>query len=211
MGSGLTEFASFAMALLSNEWTWFAIACVVAGVLAHRTLGRFKEVGNVVVESAFPNNDTLAATSFVELIGRASRRMIVHDDGDAMENSIYNTQEVLDKVEARLQEGGFQIIFLFNSSECGELRLCQQLGANPSVTILQAPPRDRDLDVHYRILDDAEVVHLSRHRPGSERRNTKCLNLAGVPADRRVARLTAGIPHLADDLQTAGIRIPATV
>ena len=198
------------MALLSNEWTWFVSASVVAGILARRTLRRFREVGNVVVESAFRNNDALAVTSFVELVGRASRRMIVHDDGDAMKKSIYNSQEVLDTVEARLQEGEFEIVFLFNSTESRNLRLCRQLGSNPSVTILQAPPRDRELDVHYRILDDAEVVHLSRHRPGSEIRNTKCLNLAGVPAGRRVERLKAGIPHLADDLQKAGIHIPAT-
>ena len=204
------EVGNIAAALVSSEWTWFVLASAVAGTLAVRTLRRFREIGDVVVEWAFQNNDTLAATSFLELVDRADRRMIVHDDGDAIDRSIYNTHAVVDKVEARLREGGFEIVFLFNSKERGNLELSRRLGDNPSVTILQAPLRDRDSDVHCRILDDADVVHLSRHRPGAETRNTKCLNLAKVPIGRRVEALQAGIPHLADDLQAAGIRILAS-
>ena len=64
------------------------------------------------------NDDDTATSIFICLVNEVEKKMIIHDDGDNTDASIYNNDQAIDAVKKRLQEhNDLTIKCFFNKKE----------------------------------------------------------------------------------------------
>ena len=156
----------------------FFVLCMAYTYLALLTAWRLLDVKLKAVVKM--NDNSAAGEAFTELLGEAQRRMVVYDDGDGGERSIYNNKDILAKVKDRLEEKkDLRIQFCFNCDE-PELLFRKEFENNPhprvSIKTLHLDKDSRPDDMHYKIIDDGQMAHLSRHKFGSEERRFKLVD-----------------------------------
>lgn len=116
------------------------------------------------------NNDDEAANMLVDLIGAAQESIIIHDDGDNTERSVYNDKRVLEAFRNRLKsKPELEIKCLFNDNDDIEFaKLTDEFKGR--VSIWHSNKKRPEHDVHYKIVDDGRIVYLSEHRHGESER-----------------------------------------
>ena len=116
------------------------------------------------------NSDEEAERMFLSLVAETRREIVIHDDGDDTDVSIYNNDQVLVALRERIREHDIQIRCLFNDEEPGLklLRLAREHPENVHVWYMKGARPDHD--THYKIVDGGRLVHLSQHAHGESER-----------------------------------------
>ena len=138
-----------------------------------------------------PNDDDATVKTFLDLLEKAKRSMVIYDDGDKVAGSIYDNDDVLAKVAAKLKKSpAFKIQCCFDCDDA-TLGFRERFEGNSQVSIetLGYAKEDRPDDVHYKIIDDGQKACLSRHDLGSEERRFKVIDCTRVRPKFVVNRL----------------------
>lgn len=137
---------------------------------------RYADSLNVRVQSG-GNDDQAAAQMFIHVLTKARETLVIHDDGDEREGSIYENDEVVQAVRHRLENcEELEIRCLFNDK--ADLRLVREIGAKhpDRFTVYYLRGARPVGDVHYKIADGGVIGHLSLHGHRQPERNFKLLD-----------------------------------
>ena len=149
-------------AVLGPAGVFFSIAAV--GIYAYYTgalLSLKLDVGR--------NSDAFASEVFVRLLGEAQESMLVCDDGNKMDVSVYEDDSVVDAVRTKLNSyPEFKMYCLFSDTE--ETKFLRAFNDEPRVRIKSGVRRR---PVHYKIIDGGRSGYLSRHAHGETQRSYK--------------------------------------
>ena len=142
------------------------------------------------------NTDPLAAKKFLELLGDAEVSMIIYDDGNDMDDSIYKNSDIVNAVKKKVEEyPEFRVRCLFNSPYQSLFRteLSGYQGCVEIRTRKEPQPR-REGQVHFKIIDDGVKAYLSRHPYGHSEREYRIVDCSKVPEkhSRYVANVILG-------------------
>lgn len=130
------------------------------------------------------NDDDSAVRSFVAMLGEAQESMIVYDDGDNVEGSLYNDRRAIDAVRGKLQANpAFKLQCLFNCDD--HLAFRRELEMEPQVDIRIHSRSVPASAVHYKIIDGGAQAYLSRHDLGSHERRFRIVDCTKVPRRHR--------------------------
>ncbi len=144
---------------------WGVIAIYVVGLLASLYL-LISVQGDMRPEEHGPNSDDRAKDTFIQLIGKTNRLLIIHDDGNNFADSIYNNEEVISALRDRLRKkrkARVQCLFNYPDHQLKLLELARSDEFRQRIEIwYMAGDRPPD-DIHYKIVDSGKMVHLSRH------------------------------------------------
>ena len=154
-----------------------ALLCFVAAV---RILYKGYAVLRVSTTTSDWNSDDVAVEHFMSLLNEAEDGMVVYDDGNDMEGSIYKSARVIDAVRLKLTDNpAFKLSCHFNFDE--SLPFTQQLGVCSGVRISTGRGVRPDDDVHYKIIDGGRKAHLSRQALASKERRFQVIDNTDVP------------------------------
>ena len=129
-------------------------------------------------------DDELAVRSFVAMLGEARESMIVYDDGEDIEGSLYNDRRSIDAVRDKLQVNPeFRLQCLFNCDD--HLVFRQELASEPRVDIRIRSKRAPASAVLYKIIDGGAKAYLSRYDLGSKERRFRLVDCTGVSRRHR--------------------------
>ena len=124
------------------------------------------------------NSDRKAKIVMLSLVGRANNIILIHDNGGADEGSIYQDQEVVDAVVARLEAvRGLHVKCLFN--EDNDTLFRRRLSDHHRVTIRIT---FRSTVIHFKIIDGGIYGYISRHERGEFHRPYRSFDFSGVPS-----------------------------
>ena len=144
---------AYALAVASILWALWALARGTGRMGVRRFTG--------------VNDGDTAKRYFLLLLSQARRQMIVYDDGDDAEESIYKDDEVLSAIESKLSSHPeFTMRCLFNCAPPKALR--EKFEALPCVDLRttglgEKAPRDP----HLKVIDGGRMAYLTRHSFGS--------------------------------------------
>lgn len=133
------------------------------------------------------NDDAAAADMFIHVIEAAKESVVIHDDGDRIDGTVYEDERVISAVRQQLaRHSALEIRCLFNDRE--DLALVERIGAeypDRFQAFYLDGPRPVG-DVHYKIADDGVVGHLSVHGHRHPERSFKLLDCTQAkPRTRR--------------------------
>lgn len=130
------------------------------------------------------SDDDSAVTSFVAMLDEAQESMIVYDDGDNIEGSLFNDRRAINAVRGKLQAyPAFKLQCLFNCD--GRLAFQQELEREPQVDIRIRSRSAPDSAVRYKIIDGGAKAYLSRYDLWSKQRRFRIVDCTGVPLRHR--------------------------
>ena len=110
------------------------------------------------------NDDDQAVEMFVRLITETRQRIVIHDDGNNSPLSVYNNDKVIEAVKGRIRKQRINVHCLFNDNEPLKLLdLARGAEYRGRVHIWYANGDRPDPDIHYKIVDDGKLLHLSNH------------------------------------------------
>ena len=112
------------------------------------------------------NSDETAPDNIIKQLEQTQKNIHIFDDGNNNENSIYNNEKVLSKIEKRLKEG-VKISIHFN--EKANLKINKL--ASENLTIKYNPNERLDNELHFRISDNGQYSYISRHKYDAPNRN----------------------------------------
>ena len=165
----------------------FLVGCLIVAVGILYRGWAFLRVSTVVDW----NSDKTAERNFLALLQEATESMVVYDDGNEMEGSIYQNQQVVDAVREKLSKNpGFRLSCYFNFDHA--MLFTKELAQHPRVRIVTGHGDRPDDDVHYKIIDGGLKAHISRHEVASQERRYRTIDCTRVPKGRRT--------HVADVL-----------
>lgn len=134
------------------------------------------------------NNSAVAQNEFIRLLHRASRDMIIYDDGDTVADSIYDNDTVIRAMNEKLDEcPNLEIRCLFNC-DSENLRFRREF-AGPRSPRVQIRTRAElggrysgpdPVLPHFKMIDGGSCAYLSWHDQGSEARVYQTIDLSGV-------------------------------
>lgn len=168
----------------SNIIWWSAMILVGASVifcflLSVRIVYRGLAFLQVSTASGW-NSDETAVEQFIALLDEAKQSMVVHDDGNNMDGSIYHNKKIIDAVRRKLSENErFRLSCHFNFNDA--VQFTTELGGCSRVQIEVGDGARPDDDVHYKIIDGGIKAHVSRHKVASRERRYKMIDCSGVP------------------------------
>lgn len=169
---------------------------LIVGFVGSVTFGAFvmdrsMQLQRVSVAPVQINDDEAAKTAFLELLEEAKHVMVIYDDGNEMENSIYMDNSVLEAVGRKLEEyPEFRIRCLFNCED-PSLLFRKFFSGHDRVDIMTVSPHMEDFAVHYKIIDDGKKAYLSKHSLGNQSRIFRTVSCEDVPA--RYFEYVAGV------------------
>lgn len=137
------------------------------------------------------NDDAAAATMFIRVLDAAQRILVIHDDGNKMDGTVYDDDRVVQAVRHRLRENEqLEIRCLFNDRQALELvkQMRSEFPGRFKVWYRKGP---RPVgDIHYKIADDGVFGHISTHQHGHPEREFKLLDCSS--AKRRTRKIAFG-------------------
>lgn len=138
---------------------------------------------------AVTNDNSEAIAQFVEAVDRADVELLIHDDGDKIEGSVYDDSDAIQAVKDRLiDRPRLRVRCLLNFNEDVEMaKLKDEFEERFQVRYLHQRPVE---DVHFKIADRGKWAYLSTHRKGDTVRNGKICD--GTQANERVRRAYVG-------------------
>lgn len=130
--------------------------------------------GRVRRSTLMIDDGTKSKDEFLHLLNEATRRMIVHVDGNKKGDSVYDSPEIVERVREKLAATpGLRILCLFDENE-RDLLFTRAAREVPQIEIkirsqedLQADPPLRE---HYQVIDGGRRAHLSYRSPSSPQR-----------------------------------------
>ena len=154
--------AGFANVIAGAEW--FVLVIFLGGLLWSAYLVVSVQ-GDMLVDDTVRglNNDAQAAEMFLDLIRKTRRSIVIHDDGNDSQESVYNNDRVMAAFRDGIQKHGIQVRCLFNDAEPIKLLdLAREFPDNVSIWYVEG---DRPTpDIHYKVVDGGRLVHLSEHQ-----------------------------------------------
>ena len=147
-------------------------AAVVSVWLAHtHSLLRFADV---------ENDDKDAIRHFLAVLERAERELLIHDDGDKTEGSLYNDENTVEAVRERLRTcPRLEIRCLLNFNNGVKMAaLSEECDGRFQVRYVHRQPAD---DVHFKIADGGKMAYLSIHPIGATERRGQVIEDMGAP------------------------------
>ena len=162
----------------------FVIVLVVECVRLQRRFAVAAELKNIrsFVDT---NDDFCASEMFIRLLGHATERIEVLDDGNRIDGSVYEDPEVVEALAQKLEQfSRFQAFFFFNADE--ELLLRDRLESHERVHVfVDSVGNERDPDeVHFKIIDRGRLAYLSNHLYGDDERSYEILDCRRVSKKR---------------------------
>ena len=129
------------------------------------------------------NDNSTAIARFNEALSHASSELLIHDDGDQVNGTVYNHDATIQAVRKRLNKcKKLQIRCLLNFNESVEMtKLSNEFGTRFQVRYLGQRPSG---DVHFKIADRGKWAYLSTHSKGSIERDGQICD--GTCANERV-------------------------
>lgn len=150
------------------ETVLLAIYVVIATVGSLAVLYRLGD--RIVTRTAGTNNDAQAVAMYVDLIHNAKRKLWIRDDGSESENTVYSNDEVLQAFEKQLEKHPrLEVRCLFNDKHA-KLGLLDLVAKNPRVELRYTQDERTPDQLHYKIVDDGKILHLSTHLYGASER-----------------------------------------
>ena len=120
------------------------------------------------------NDDQVARETFLEVLNRAEKTLIVRDDGDDP-SSLYFDDDVVEQVRARLQENqrlAMRVLFNYRADGNKLAALQAEFQGRDRLDIRYLLPQQRPLrEVHGKIADGGKTGCLSAHERGSQKRD----------------------------------------
>ena len=148
---------------------WFVLATLVCAVLACAYLALSAQPDINLPEERDENTDAQAAEMMVDLINNARRSLVIHDDGNNSPASVYNNDDVINALRARIERRPrLTVECLFNDHD--DLKLLDLARDTGRIAIWYADGTRPDNDLHYKIVDGGKLVHLSSHAHGASER-----------------------------------------
>ena len=133
------------------------------------------------------NDDDAAAEMFIRVLSAAKESLVIHDDGDNIDGTVYEDEHVIDAVRQQLARyDELEIQCLFNDRE--DLALVKSIGAEyPKRFQARYCSGPRPVgDVHYKIADGGVLGHFSVHGHRHPERSFKLLDCSEAkPRTRR--------------------------
>lgn len=140
------------------------------------------------------NDPDITKRYFLLLLDRAQKNMVVYDDGNDVEDSVYSDDDVLSAIDTKFeQQPEFRMRCLFNCPVPEPLRLKFAQGSRldaRSTGLGDRAPRD----THLKVIDNGRMAYLTRQDYNSMTRNYElvdCLTVAPWVL-KRVARSELG-------------------
>lgn len=153
---------------LDRQYSMSSIAYVIAALAALFLLYQGSRMGARRFSGS--NDGETAKRLFLFLLDQAERDLIIYDDGNDVEDSIYANEAVLDALEAKLRhEPDFTVRCLFNCD--GPQQLHDRFDNEPRFTIRttglgEKAPRD----LHLKVADRGRMAYLTQHEFNSTTR-----------------------------------------
>ena len=125
------------------------------------------------------NDDEGAIRHFLTVLGKAEHELLVHDDGDQTNGSLYDDENTVEAVRERLRTcPDLKIRCLLNFKAGVRMAtLCEEYGTRFQVRYLHQRPTD---DVHFKIADGGKMVYLSVHPRGVTERQGQIIEDLGA-------------------------------
>ena len=116
------------------------------------------------------NDDSTVGELFTQLLRDVERDLIIHDDGDNSNRSMYNDPSIVDEIRVCLNEkAALNVRMYFNKR--GDLEVNALTEAFPDRVSIRYNTGERSpSDIHYKIIDGGMQGHLSRHALGCSER-----------------------------------------
>lgn len=151
---------------------WVVVAIFVAASLAGLFLVVSAQGDMNLREETGENDDDQAAAMLIDLINRARNSLVIHDDGNAAAESVYNNDRVVAAMRERIrQRPRLKVQCLFNDREDLKLLELADGESKRNISIWYAGGERPPNDVHYKIVDGGRLVHLSAHEHGASERS----------------------------------------
>ena len=154
---------------------------VIAGLISIPWLRNAVEVSRTVRTELPPNDNAEAEHIFLDLLAEAKAELVIYDDGDAAEGSLYQSPEVVEALRGKLRaNASFRVECVLN--ETGRTLFERELAREDRVRI-----RRRGSDpsrVHYKIIDKRKA-YVSCHEPGEVARNRAMIDCSNALSRRR--------------------------
>ena len=144
------------------------------------------------------NDDDSVVTNFIDLLSEARTSMVVFDDGNDMDGSLYNDPRVIEAVRSKLRsKPDFQLQCLFNCDR--DVKFRKELAHEQRVDIRTRIDVGDPGETHYKMIDGGVKAYLSPHALGSRKRKFKIVDCTTV-SKRHRARVAEGVlgKHKAD-------------
>lgn len=130
------------------------------------------------------SDDDSAVSDFIELLDEAQASMILYDDGNNADGSLYNDRRVIGAVRSKLRDyTDFTLQCLFNCNE--GVRFRKEFANEPQVEIRTRNDSGSESGVHYKIIDKGMKAYLSRHERGARERIFKIVDCTTVSKRHR--------------------------
>ena len=146
---------------------------LIAGLVSIHWLRDAVEVSRTRVTEMGPNTDKEAEQNFLELLSQAKTEIVMYDDGDPNDGSLYQRETVVQAVKQKIREvPGFQVRLMLNYG-MGTTLFEQDLAGEPQVRIFKRSANPSR--THYKIIDDRKA-YVSCHELGQTVRNRKLID-----------------------------------
>lgn len=138
------------------------------------------------------NNDDSTSQNFLELLDDAQNCIIIYDDGNGQDGSIYMNQKIVEAVREKVKaNSNFQVRCLFNCDD-PSLLFRRALSHFDQVEIKINRDPMQKMATHYKIIDGGKKAYLSKHSLGVSIRRFKRVDCSKVP-ERRFQRTANAI------------------
>ncbi len=150
-----------------GEWLVVGLFALGTAVCAYLVLSVQGDLRVVTTEDT--NNDEQAAALFIWMVEQTRERLLIHDDGNDSPESVYNNEAVVAAFRKGILERNIIVRCLFNDEE--NLKLAWLRDEFPDNIEIWYTGNRPDYDIHYKVVDDGKIVHLSNHEHGASERN----------------------------------------
>ena len=114
------------------------------------------------------------------MLNEAQESLIIYDDGDDSDGSLYNDRRVIEAVQEKLKGNPlFEVRCLFNCND--ELLFRRKLEGERQVDVRIRSNNEPGDGIHYKIIDGGPKAYVSRHALGSKEGSYKIVECTRVP------------------------------
>ena len=150
----------------------FLLAAVVARICIP-WLRDAVEVSRTQVTDLPTNDNEEAEKAFLALLTEAEAEVVMYDDGDTNDGSLYMSQEVVQAIKDKLREQpAFRVECVLNK-RTGVTRFETELAEERNVRIRER--RENPSRIHYKIID-GKKAYVSCHQSGNAARNRRIID-----------------------------------
>ncbi len=141
------------------------VGLVVVAIVCAPYIRKLCELSTLKLEVG-TNDNRLATGMFLALLNDAECEMLVCDDGDQMEESIYENSDVIQAVRVKLEANPrFKMRCMFYSDDETKFRTAFRDQDRVDIKVVKCRR-----DIHFKIIDDGRKGYVSKHPRGESER-----------------------------------------